>query len=185
MHEIVKDYYGNQLQSSDDLRTSACCDVDAVPAWLKKLLARVHPEVLARYYGCGLVCPELLEGARILDLGCGSGRDVYALAQLVGPHGRVVGVDMTEAQLEVARNHREHHRDAFGHGESNVDFTSATSSACTNFLICRRRVLMSSSPTGVVNLSPDKEAVLRGVFSLLKPGGEFYFSDVYADRRVP
>ena len=184
MHEIVKDYYGNQLQSSDDLRTSACCDVDAVPAWLKKLLARVHPEVLARYYGCGLVCPELLEGARILDLGCGSGRDVYALAQLVGPNGRVVGVDMTEAQLEVARNHREHHRDAFGHVESNVDFHLGYIERLDELDLEPESfdVIVSNC---VVNLSPDKEAVLRGVFSLLKPGGEFYFSDVYADRRVP
>jgi len=55
MHEIVKDYYGNQLQTSADLKTSACCDASAVPAWLKPLLANIHPEVLSRYYGCGLV----------------------------------------------------------------------------------------------------------------------------------
>ena len=56
----------------------------------------------ARYYGCGLVCPTLLDGLKVLDLGCGSGRDVYALAQLVGENGLVVGVDMTEEQLNVA-----------------------------------------------------------------------------------
>jgi len=62
VHELVKGYYGKELQSSADLRTSACCDADAVPAWLKPLLARIHPEVLSRYYGCGLVCPDLLAG---------------------------------------------------------------------------------------------------------------------------
>jgi len=80
MHEIVRDYYGKQLQNSDYLKTSACCDVSQVPDWLKPLLARIPPEVLSRCYGFGLVCPPLLAGCRILDLGSGSGRDVYALA---------------------------------------------------------------------------------------------------------
>ena len=93
--DIVKDYYGRQLTGSGDLRTSACCDPSQMAAWLKPLLERIHPQVLARYYGCGLVVPPLIEGARVLDLGCGSGRDVYLLAQLVGPTGSVVGVDMT------------------------------------------------------------------------------------------
>lgn len=105
MHDVVQDYYGRQLRSSEDLKTSACCDPTRVPAWLKPLLANIHEEVLERYYGCGLICPPLLEGLTVLDLGCGSGRDVYALAQLVGPTGRVVGVDMTEEQLAVARRH--------------------------------------------------------------------------------
>lgn len=184
MHKIVKDYYGNQLQSSDDLRTSVCCDADAVPVWLKSQLARIHPEVLSRYYGCGLVCPELLAGCRVLDLGCGSGRDVYVLSQLVGQNGRVVGVDMTEEQLAVARKHREYHRRIFGHQVSNVDVhlgyieqLDALGLEPESF-----DVVVSNC---VVNLSLDKEAVLKGVFRLLKPGGEFYFSDVYADRRVP
>lgn len=52
-----------------------------------------------RYYGCGLVVPELLENCRILDLGCGSGRDCYMLSQLVGEKGHVTGIDMTEVQV--------------------------------------------------------------------------------------
>ncbi len=76
MHELVKDYYGRQLQSTADLRTSACCDASQMPEWLKPLLARIHPEVMSRYYGCGLVAPALLAGCRVLDLGCGSGREV-------------------------------------------------------------------------------------------------------------
>lgn len=50
----------------------------------------------ARFYGCGSPTPLALEGARVLDLGCGAGRDCYVLSQLVEPNGRVVGVDMTE-----------------------------------------------------------------------------------------
>src|SRR3990170_4956686 len=114
MQTLVQDYYGRQLQSSNDLKTSACCDSSQVPEWLKPLLARIHPEVLSRYYGCGLVCPPMLDGCRVLDLGCGSGRDVYALAQLAGPRGEVVGVDMTPEQLDVAERHRGFHREAFG-----------------------------------------------------------------------
>jgi arsenite methyltransferase len=106
VREAVQSYYGSTLTSSADLRTSACCDASAVPAALKPLLSRLHPEVLSRYYGCGLVCPPLLEGCRLLDLGCGSGRDVYLLSQLVGPSGEVVGVDMTPQQLAVAGSTR-------------------------------------------------------------------------------
>jgi len=54
MYDLVQDYYGRQLKSSDDLKTSACCDASSMPEWLKPLLARIHPEVLSRYYGCGL-----------------------------------------------------------------------------------------------------------------------------------
>ena len=182
MHDIVQDYYGRQLQHSDDLKTSACCDISQVPTWLKPMLARIHPEVLSRYYGCGLVCPPLLEGCRVLDLGCGSGRDVYALAQLVGPTGEVVGVDMTDEQLAIAEKHRVFHADAFGY--ANVRFLHGYIERLDDLDLEPGSfdVIVSNC---VVNLSPDKDAVLRGVQRLLKKGGEFYFSDVYADKRVP
>jgi len=182
MHELVKDYYGKEIQSNADLRTSACCDADAVPAWLKPLLARIHPEVLSRYYGCGLVCPELLAGCRVLDLGCGSGRDVYALAQLVGPTGEVIGVDMTDEQLAIAERHHAHHAAAFGF--DNVRFVQGYIERLDELGLAPESfdVVVSNC---VVNLSPDKAEVLAGVQRLLKPGGEFYFSDVYADRRIP
>ncbi|MDP1932045.1 MAG: methyltransferase domain-containing protein [Gammaproteobacteria bacterium] len=182
MHELVKDYYGRQLQSSADLKTSACCDITTVPEWLKPLLGRIHPEVLSRYYGCGLIAPAKLEGCRILDLGCGSGRDVYALAQLVGPRGEVVGLDMTDEQLAVARRHQAWHAEQFGH--DNVRFVHGYMELLDELDLEPGSfdVIVSNC---VLNLSPDKDAVLRGVHRLLKEGGELYFSDVYADRRVP
>ncbi|MBA4255320.1 MAG: methyltransferase type 11 [Polaromonas sp.] len=181
-HALVADYYGQQLQSSADLKTSACCDASAMPEWLKPLLARIHPEVLSRYYGCGLVCPPLLQGCRVLDLGCGAGRDVYALAQLVGPSGEVVGVDMTQEQLAVARRHQAHHAEVFGF--DNVRFVHGHIERLAELGLEPGSfdVIVSNC---VVNLSPDKAAVMAGVAHLLKPGGEFYFSDVYTDRRVP
>jgi SAM-dependent methyltransferase len=152
-----------------------------MPDWLKPLLARIHPEVLSRYYGCGLVCPPLLAGCRVLDLGCGAGRDVYALAQLVGAGGSVVGVDMTPEQLAVAEGHRGFHRDAFGF--DNVRFLHGYIERLEELELEPGSfdVIVSNC---VVNLSPDKDAVLAGVQRLLKPGGEFFFSDVYADRRL-
>ena len=82
MHDVVQDYYGKQLQSTEDLKTTACCDISQVPNWLKPLLSNIHTDVLSKYYGCGLVCPALLEGCRILDLVRGYGRIVYTLSQL-------------------------------------------------------------------------------------------------------
>ena len=178
----VQAYYGKELTGTADLKTSACCDADAVPAWLRPLLALIHPDVLARYYGCGLVCPPLLEGCRILDLGCCTGRDVYALAQLVGPSGSVVGVDMTAEQLALAREHLAFHAEQFGY--ANVSFLEGTIETLEALPLEPGSfdVIVSNC---VLNLSTDKAAVLQGVKRLLKPGGELYFSDVYVDRRLP
>jgi arsenite methyltransferase len=182
MYDIVQDYYGRQLRSTADLKTSACCDISEIPQWLKPLLSKIHPDVLSRYYGCGLVCPPLLEGCKVLDLGCGTGRDVYALAQLVGATGSVVGVDMTQEQLAVAEKYRAHHAQAFGF--DNVRFVQGFIERLEDLDLEPGSfdVVVSNC---VVNLSPDKDAVMRGVHRLLKKGGEFFFSDVYADRRVP
>lgn len=181
-HENVQDYYGKTLTGSADLQTNACCTPASMPSHLKDVLANVHDEVLARYYGCGLVMPDGLEGAHVLDLGCGSGRDVYALAQLVGPKGRVVGVDMTHEQLDVARAHQAWHADRFGF--DNVAFHHGFIEELHRLDLKPGSfdVIVSNC---VINLATDKAAVLKGARRLLRPGGEMYFSDVYADRRVP
>src|ERR1044072_9224269 len=94
--EAVKNYYGKVLKSSEDLKSSACCDGGGIPAYLELLLANVHEKVRAKFYGCGIIVPAALEGTRVLDLGSGSGRDVYMIAQLVGPHGEGGGGDLTD-----------------------------------------------------------------------------------------
>jgi len=183
-HESVQDYYGKTLQSSADLQTNACCTPDDMPAHVKTALAQVHDAVLTRYYGCGLVMPQVLDGMRILDLGCGAGRDVYALAQLVGESGSVVGVDMTDEQLAVAREYEDYHAKAFGYAAPNTAFHKGYIEKLDDLPLEPGSfdIIVSNC---VVNLATDKAAVLRGAHALLKEGGEMYFSDVYADRRVP
>ena len=182
MLESVQNYYGKVLQHSNDLKTSACCDVSSMPEWLKPLLAKLHPQVTERYYGCGLVAPAVLEGARVLDLGSGSGRDCYLLAQLVGSQGQVVGVDMTVEQLAVANAHLQYHAEQFGF--ANVEFRQGyiENLDALGLSDASFDVIVSNC---VINLSPDKDSVLREAYRLLKKGGELYFSDIYADRRLP
>lgn len=184
MHDQIKDYYGKVLQSSQDLKTDACCTDTNLPRYLKKTLGLIHDEVMTRYYGCGLVAPQLLEDAHILDLGSGSGRDCYALAHLVGENGSVTGVDMTDEQLDVARRYEEYHQQKFGYKKSNTRFLKGYIEQLDTLDLPDESfdIIISNC---VINLSPDKPAVLREAYRLLKPGGELYFSDVYADRRVP
>ena len=180
----VKEYYGKELQGSADLKTNACCTDDGLPRYVKDALTQVHDEVLMRYYGCGLIAPEALEGLRILDLGCGTGRDCYVLSQLVGESGEVVGVDMTDEQLAVANQYVDYHAEQYGYAKSNTRFLKGYIEKLDELDLEPGSfdVIVSNC---VINLSTDKQAVLEGARALLKPGGEMYFSDVYADRRVP
>jgi len=180
----VQNYYGKELKSSQDLKTNACCTAFDYPAPIKEALKNIHDEVMAKYYGCGLTIPTQVRGKRILDLGSGSGRDCYLLSQLVGADGDVVGIDMTDEQLEVAQKHVAFHMDKFKYKRTNVRFVKG------NIQDLKSADLASDSfdiivSNCVVNLAENKQAVLREAHRVLKEGGEFYFSDVYCDRRVP
>jgi len=180
----VQDYYGKQLQGSNDLKTNACCDPALMPEYLKPILAKIHPEVDSRYYGCGLVIPPLLEGLTILDLGSGAGRDVYLLSALVGETGKVIGIDMTSEQLDIAKQYEQYHATNFGYPKPNVRFIQGYLEQLDQLDLEEGSfdIIVSNC---VLNLSTDKLSVLKSAYKLLKPGGEFYFSDVYADRRIP
>lgn len=184
VQEQVKHYYGEVLQTSNDLQTNACCSPDSMPEYVKPLLADIHPEVSSKYYGCGLVLPDLLEGLRVLDLGSGSGRDCYLMSRLVGEQGRVVGVDMTDQQLSVARDKIDYHTQQYGYAKPNVEFLKGDIERLQDlkFSDASFDLIVSNC---VINLAEDKASVLEQAWRLLEPGGEMYFSDVYADRRVP
>nr|WP_137677319.1 methyltransferase domain-containing protein [Parerythrobacter lutipelagi] len=182
--ENSRDYYGKVLTGSEDLKTDACCTAEAPPAEILAAMRNVHEDVRARYYGCGLVTPQAIEGCHILDLGSGSGQDAYILAQMVGENGSVTGVDTTPEQLAVANEHLEWHREKFGYAQSNVRFLEGDIERLGDLGLPDGHfdVIVSNC---VINLVADKQAVFDAAFKLLKPGGELYFSDVYADRRVP
>ena len=184
MRDHVKEYYGQTLAGSQDLQTDACCTLEPPPAYICAVEQKIHPEVSSHYYGCGLVVPDALEGLEVLDLGSGSGKDAYLLAALVGERGRVVGIDMTDQQLAIAQRHLEYHRDAFGFAQSNVEFRHGYIEKldALGFGDNSFDLVVSNC---VINLSTDKRAVLQQVYRLLRHGGEMYFSDVYADRRIP
>lgn len=183
-HEDVREYYGSVLQGSSDLKTGACCSVEALSPRLRQLIGDVHPEVSERFYGCGAPLPAALEGCHVLDLGCGSGRDVYVLSRLVGETGSVTGIDMTPEQLAIARRHQDWHAARYVHARSNVRLVDGYIEDLAAAGIADESVDVVVSNC-VVNLAPDKEAVFREVLRVLKPGGEFYFSDVFCDRRLP
>ncbi|TVR36284.1 MAG: methyltransferase domain-containing protein [Balneolaceae bacterium] len=182
--ESVKEYYGRVLQSTKDLKTTACCTTEAIPAHHKEILAQIEDEVISRFYGCGSPIPESLEGKTVLDLGCGTGRDVYLASKLAGPDGYVIGVDMTDEQLDVARRHLDSQMERFRFDKPNVDFRNGYIEDLKTVGIEDNSVDVVISNC-VINLSPDKKSVYSEIFRVLKPGGELYFSDVFADRRIP
>ena len=182
--ENVKNYYGRILKTNEDLKTSACCTTDSLPDEIKFILKNIEPEILDKFYGCGSPIPKLLEGCTVLDLGCGTGRDVYVISKLVGRGGRSIGIDMTEEQLAVARKYSDVQTQRFGYAKPNVDFKQGYIEDLKEAGIKDNSVDVVISNC-VINLSPDKPQVFKEIFRVLKPGGELYFADVFTNARVP
>lgn len=184
LKQSVIDYYGSFLNGSKDLKTTACCTVETIPDHHKSILSEIDDEIITRFYGCGSPIPDALDGKTVLDLGCGTGRDVYLASALVGENGYVIGVDMTDEQLDLALRHVDNQMKRFGFSSPNIDFRRGHIEDLKSLGIEDHSIDVVISNC-VINLSTDKEAVFKEIFRVLKPGGELYFSDVFADRRVP
>ncbi|KAM3615584.1 uncharacterized protein V6R79_004382 [Siganus canaliculatus] len=185
VHSNVKDYYSRQLQSTEDVQTSApACARRPVTKSVREALDLVHPDVSKRFFGCGLPFPSKLAGCKVLDLGSGSGRDCYAFSKLVGENGYVTGVDMTESLVTLARQYLEYHQKTFGYKEPNVSFVQGYMEKLSESGIKSDSVDVVISNC-VICLCPDKRVVMQEAYNALKEGGELYFSDMYSDKVIP
>ncbi len=182
--EEIKEYYSNvTMKEHGEMATNTCsCGPESMPEYIQVVLEKIPEEITSRFYGCGSPLPPALEGCTVLDLGCGTGRDVYLASKLVGPNGKVIGVDMNADQIAVAEKYHEQMAKEWGY--DNVVFKQGYIEALDEIGIEDNSVDVVISNC-VINLSPDKEAVFSEIWRVLKIGGELYFSDIFADRRVP
>lgn len=141
------------------------------------LLQGIPEDAIASFAGTGnpFSLGALEPGARVVDVGCGAGMDGLIAARMVGPEGRVVGVDMTPVMLEKARAAAEEA------GLENAEFHEAYAEALP-VPDGWADVVISN---GVLNLMPDKPAVLTEMFRALKPGGRLQIGDILVQKPVP
>jgi SAM-dependent methyltransferase len=118
---------------------------------------------------------ELRLGETVLDLGCGAGFDTLIAAQQVGPRGRVIAVDMTPAMLE---------KTAAGAQELGLANVECRQGLAEQLPLDSESVDVVIS-NGVINLCPDKIAVMKEVHRVLKPGGRLQIADIVVHREVP
>jgi arsenite methyltransferase len=141
-------------------------------AWLDA----VPPDALASFAGVGhmLDLAGIQPGERVLDLGSGSGTDSFIAAHLTGPTGRVMGVDMTDAQLDKARRLRD---------EAQVSHLVFVKGLIEEAPVEPDSIDVVIS-NGVINLAPDKHAVFRAAAAALRRGGRLALSDIVSEREL-
>jgi SAM-dependent methyltransferase len=156
-----------------------CCPVDCDPQYL----AAIPEEVLERDYGCGDPSRYVREGEVVLDLGSGTGKTCFIASQVVGPSGRVIGVDMNPDMLGLARRYCDEVGDRIGW--HNVEFRHGRIQDLSPVIANGEIDVIVSNC--VLNLVSDveKARLFPEMFRVLKSGGRAVISDIVSDEVVP
>jgi len=156
---------------------SLCCAAN----YSKEDVSHIPKDVLDISYGCGspVALAEIKEGETLVDLGSGGGIDCFIAAKLVGRNGKVYGVDMTDEMLLKAK--KASSKVALNLGYDIVQFKKGYLEEVP--VEDEKADIITSNC--VINLSPDKETVLKEIYRVLKHGGRFCISDIISETEVP
>src|SRR5512135_362335 len=172
----VSDRYAKAASTGEQM----CCPTSYDFADLKSFIPE---EVLKISYGCGTPAglKTVSSGETVLDIGSGGGIDCFEAARLVGPSGHVIGIDMTDTMLEIARRNAPIVAGNLGYAIPNVEFRKGMADA----MPVNDGTIDLIISNCVINLAPDKRRVFSEMFRVAKPGGRFTISDIVSDHVVP